>query len=261
MDDGRWRWAASCGVLLGITLLSKIGMIAVLPIPAVAVGLYAVRNTQPTSVKHRIAWSGVRGAIIYGLALLLAGWWYWRNLTLYGDPLMWREWQALTGTGRVPPTPLDFLRDMLGFFGLFWTDFSLRVDRVLWPIFGVIVIGAGVGLIRRAIKRQWPALDWPGLLVALVWLGLLIAAAVRYSFNIYDIHGRLLYPARDDRRDVGAGVVGLAEAALGDGDRAGDHDVDRGAGSVCVYSASLRSPHRSRVAQGSDSSFGEVGRP
>jgi hypothetical protein len=29
----------------------------------------------------------------------------------------------------------------------------------------------------------------------LAWLALLIAAAVRYSFNIYDIHGRLLYPA------------------------------------------------------------------
>jgi hypothetical protein len=66
---------------------------------------------------------------------------------------------------------------------------------VLWPIFGVLVIAAIAGLVWRAIKRQWPALDGPGLLVALAWLGLLIATAVRYSFNIYDIHGRLLYPA------------------------------------------------------------------
>jgi hypothetical protein len=132
---------------------------------------------------------------VYAVAALIAGWWYLRNFTLYGDPLMWREWQVLTGTGRVPPTPLDFLCDMLGFFGLFWADFSLRIDRVLWPIFGVIVIAVLVGLIQRAIKRQWPMLDCPGLLVALAWLGPLIATAVRYSFNIYDIHGRLLYPA------------------------------------------------------------------
>jgi 4-amino-4-deoxy-L-arabinose transferase-like glycosyltransferase len=195
MEDGRRRWATLSGILLGVTLLSKIGMIAVLPMPAVAVGLYAIRKLQQATVKQRMAWCVVRGAIIYSLAVLIAGWWYWRNVTLYGDPLMWREWQALTGTGRVPPTPSDFLRDMLGFFGLFWADFSLRVDRVLWPIFGAMVIAAGGGLIRRAIRRQWPALDWPGLLVALVWLGLLIATAVRYSFNIYDIHGRLLYPA------------------------------------------------------------------
>ncbi|NTU62848.1 MAG: phospholipid carrier-dependent glycosyltransferase [Chloroflexi bacterium] len=195
MDDGRWRWAVLSGVLLGVTLLSKIGMIAVLPIPAVALGLYAQRNPQHRSLKNRIAYFVVRGAAVYGLALLFAGWWYARNFALYGDPLMWREWQMLTGTGRVPPTPIDFLRDMVGFFGLFWADFSLRVDRVLWPIFGMIVITAIIGLVRRAIKRQWPALDWPGLFVALAWLGLLIATAVRYSFNIYDIHGRLLYPA------------------------------------------------------------------
>jgi 4-amino-4-deoxy-L-arabinose transferase-like glycosyltransferase len=195
MRDDRWRWTLLSGVLLGITLLAKIGMIAVLPIPAVALGLDVLRNTQRGSLKQRMTYGVVRGAVIYGLALLIAGWWYARNFALYGDPLMWREWQVLTGTGRVPPTPLDFLHDMLGFFGLFWADFSLRVDRVLWPIFGVIVAAATAGLIRRAIRRQWPALDWSGLLVTLAWLGLLIATVVRYSFNIYDIHGRLLYPA------------------------------------------------------------------
>ncbi len=194
MDDGRWRWAMVSGVLLGVTLLSKIGMIAVLPVPACAVLLmgWSAHRAQRA---RRLTFYVSRGLLIYGLALLLAGWWYWRNFTLYGDPLMWREWQVLTGTGRVPPTLIDFLRDMIGFFGLFWVDFSLRVDRVLWPLFGMIVIAATAGLIRRAVKRQWPALDWPGLLVGLVWLVLLIATAVRYSFNIYDIHGRLLYPA------------------------------------------------------------------
>lgn len=194
MADGHWRWALLSGVLLGMTLLAKIGMIAVLPIPALALLLmwWQARKAQRSL---RLMPFVLLGLAIYALAAVIAGWWYWRNFTLYGDPLMWREWQALTGTGRVPPTPIDFLRDMLGFFGLFWADFSLRVDRVLWPIFGLIVIAAGAGLIRRAIKRQWPALDWPGLLVALAWLSLLSATAVRYSFNIYDIHGRLLYPA------------------------------------------------------------------
>jgi 4-amino-4-deoxy-L-arabinose transferase-like glycosyltransferase len=195
MDDGRWRWAALSGVLLGAALLSKIGLIAVLPIPALAECLDALRHTPRAPARHRIAYGAGRILVIYSVALLIAGWWYWRNFTLYGDPLMWREWQVLTGTGRVPPGPVDFLREMIGFFGLFWADFSLRVDRVLWPIFGLIVIAAVGGLIRRVIRRQWPPLDRYGLLVGLAWLGLLIATAVRYSFNIYDIHGRLLYPA------------------------------------------------------------------
>ena len=205
LDDRRWRWAVASGALLGITLLSKIGMIVVLPIPALALGLMYfmprrhrdTENVSNPSLRLRVSVANLlaSGLMIYVVAALIAGWWYWRNLTLYGDPLMWREWQVLTGTGRVPPTPIDFLRDMLGFFSLFWADFSLRVDRVLWPIFGVIVLATVVGLIRRAMNHQWPAVDWPGLFVALTWLGLLIAAAVRYSFSIYDIHGRLLYPA------------------------------------------------------------------
>jgi 4-amino-4-deoxy-L-arabinose transferase-like glycosyltransferase len=192
MSDKRWCWTLLSGVLLGITLLSKIGMIAVLPIPALALALAGWRSRSTEHVLRRTLLSGIG---VYAVAVLMAGWWYLRNFVLYGDPLMWREWQVLTGTGRVPPTPLDFLRDMQGFFGLFWADFSLRIDRVLWPIFGLIVIAALAGLIWRALKRQWPTLDWPGLLIALMWLGLLIATAVRYSFNIYDIHGRLLYPA------------------------------------------------------------------
>ncbi|HTP06784.1 MAG TPA: glycosyltransferase family 39 protein [Anaerolineae bacterium] len=192
MDDTRWRLAALSGVLLGITLLSKIGMIAVLPLPALALLLMWWQSRKHGS---RLAHYLALGLLLYALAALIAGWWYVRNFVLYGDPLMWQVWQVLTGTGRIPPTPIDFLRDMLGFFGLFWADFSLRVDRVLWPIFGAIAIVAIIGLVRRAIKRQWPTLDWPGLLVALAWLGLLIVTAIRYSFNIYDIHGRLLYPA------------------------------------------------------------------
>ncbi len=198
MDDQGWRWAALSGVFLGITLLSKIGMIVVLPIPALAlVTPYGIRKRQGPRLVTRYALlhSLAGGVVIYGLALFIAGWWYTRNFTLYGDPLMWREWQVLTGTGRVPPTPIDFLHDMLGFFGLFWADFSLRIDRALWPLFGLIVIAVVAGLIRRAVKREWPALNRAGLLIALAWLGLLFASAVRYSFNIYDIHGRLLYPA------------------------------------------------------------------
>lgn len=191
-DAPTLKWAAISGALLGLALLSKIGLIALLPVPLVALGLYAVRNTQHALRNWRQLI--LAALVIYGLALLIAGWWYVRNWQLYGDPLAWREWQALTGAGRVPPTFGDFIRDMIGLFGLFWIDFSLRIDRAWWPIFGVMVLAALIGLMRRAIKREWP-LDWAKLLIALSVLALLLASAVRYSFNIYDIHGRLLYPS------------------------------------------------------------------
>ncbi len=206
------KWSIVTGALLGITLLSKIGMIAIVPLPALALLLTRGINHEGTMTQAiakkslRVLVSSwfrsrrwlliVRAAmIVYGVALLIAGWWYIRNWQLYGDPLAWREWQALVGAGRVPPTPIDFARDMIGLFGTFWTDFSLRVDRSLTPVFGLIVLVAIIGLIRRARKREWPAIDRVGLIVGLVWFALLLASAVRYSFSIYDIHGRLLYPA------------------------------------------------------------------
>ncbi|MBI5567364.1 MAG: glycosyltransferase family 39 protein [Chloroflexi bacterium] len=192
LDDQSARWTISGGVMLGLALLSKIGLVALLPVPALAIVLHALRNTQHA----RRHWRQLilAALIIYSLAFIIAGWWYLRNWSLYGDPLAWREWQALTGAGRVPPTIGDFIGDMRGLFGTFWVDFSLRVDRTWWPIFGVIGLVALIGLVRRAIKREWP-LDWPKLLIALSVFALLLASAVRYSFNIYDIHGRLLYPS------------------------------------------------------------------
>ena len=220
-DDLSLRWAIISGVLFGVALLSKIGMIAVVPVPAVALFLNRQDTKALSGPKRKLracpyplhcsggppgvvpAWlKSLRwkqiiraGLIVYGIAFVLAGWWYIRNWTLYGDPLAWREWQALVGSGRVPPTLADFLHDMLGLFGTFWADFSLRVDHVLVPIFGSIVVLALIGLIWRMLLRDWPTLNWPGLIVSLTLFVLLLASAVRYSFTIYDIHGRLLYPA------------------------------------------------------------------
>lgn len=191
-DAPALKWAAIGGGLLGLTLLSKIGLIALLPVPALTICLYAIRHMHDARLSGRRLLA--QAAVMYGAAFLIAGWFYLRNWSLYGDPLAWREWQALTGAGRVPPTVGDFIGDMIGLFGTFWIDFSLRVDRVWWPVFGGLVLAALLGLGRRAIRREWP-LDGAPLLIALSVFALLLASAVRYAFNIYDIHGRLLYPA------------------------------------------------------------------
>jgi hypothetical protein len=209
MRDRSMRWAMISGALLGITLLSKIGMIAILPLPVLALlvegthrgGAEAQRNTKlgrlaAEWLKSR-QWKKIliNGAIIYIIAFAIAGWWYVRNWTLYADPLAWKQWQALTGLGRIPPTLGDFVGEMLGMFGTFWVDFSLRLDRVLWPIFGLLILVALLGLIRRAARHFWPLLNWPGVVIVSVWFSLLLAVGLRYALTVYDVHGRLFYPA------------------------------------------------------------------
>ncbi|HZY45923.1 MAG TPA: glycosyltransferase family 39 protein [Anaerolineae bacterium] len=209
MEERSARWSILSGVLLGVTLLSKIGMVAILPLPLI--GLLVSNNHEvsksPSYKKNlrvfvsswlkSIQWKQivVSGFIIYIAAFAIAGWWYVRNWNLYGDPLAWKQWQALTGVGRVPPSIGDFMHDMIGLFGTFWADFSLRVDHTWVWVFSLLTLIAVAGLIRRMIRHAWPSIDWRGLVIALVWFGLLLSSAVRYSFSINDIHGRLLYPA------------------------------------------------------------------
>ena len=221
------RWALAAGVVLGIGLLSKIGMIAMLPLPVVALALvnaehWLRRRRQPSSVqaprrlpRQRLVDSVRAGVIVYAAAALVAGWWYVRNWLLYGDPLAWREWQALAGVGRSSLTAAQFASDLLGLFGTFWADFGLRADRAWVWAFAALVVVAVAGLVVRWRRGAWPALHPGGLVLAAVWFGLLLASAVRYAFVITDIHGRLLYPA------LTGAALALALGLTGFGPRVG----------------------------------------
>lgn len=209
------RWALVAGLLVGVGLLSKIGMVALLPLPVAALVLANFAAPPALSQAARLRRSFRAGLVVYGTAALAAGWWYARNWRLYGDPLAWRQWQALAGVGRSGVTPLRFAADLLGLFGTFWVDFGLRVDRGWVWAFAVLACLALGGLVVRWRRRRWPQLHLAGVLLATLWLCLLLASAVRYALVVTDIHGRLLYPAL-------TGVsVALALGLTGWGDRIG----------------------------------------
>ena len=199
------RWAVLAGLALGIALLSKIGMVALLPLPVAALILantdllpWHNRVTAGEWRLHwraRLIWAVKTGLVLYAIAGLAAGWWYLRNWTLYGDPLAWRLWQVLAGVGRPFPSISQFLSDMAGLFGTYWADFGVRADRQWTWAFAGLVLVATAGLVWRIIRRDWPALNWAGLALSAASFALLLASAVRYSLVITDIHGRLIHPA------------------------------------------------------------------
>jgi hypothetical protein len=239
MQEGRPLWAAAAGVGLGVALLSKIGMVALLPLPAVAVGLGLVwpaaagSRPEPGSGRGGV-WRAVgQLALLYGLAALIAGWWYGRNWWLYGDPLAWREWQALAGAGRPTPTLGEWLADMAGLFGTFWADFGMRIDRRwIWgflPLAGAVALGWG----RRFARREWPTIYWPGLALTTAAFALLLISAIRYALVITEIHGRLLYPAL-----TAMGVV-MAIGLSGWGPRPGRWLLLAGAASLWAVAAGV----------------------
>jgi hypothetical protein len=191
-------------------------MVAIAPLPVAALVLANLDllwpgNPASGELRARIRWASRSAVITYGVAAAIAGWWYVRNWLLYGDPLAWQIWQVLAGVGRPTPTLAQFLADMLGLFGTFWADFGLRVDHQWFWVFAVLVLAALGGWGRRLARKDWAHIDGPGLLLAATAFGLLLASAVRYSLEITDIHGRLLYPA------IAAVAFGLVVGLAGRG--------------------------------------------
>ena len=124
-----WEWISWC--MLGVAALSKLQ----------ALGLFALAGGVGLIVAWRQrSWRTLAVAALGASipALLIAGWWYWRNNTLYGD---WTGVGHLTAINGLRQKPLD-LDD-------FWHEFrGLRYS--FWGLFGWFNI-----LLPSGSTQQW----------------------------------------------------------------------------------------------------------
>jgi len=98
-NGGSTRYAIYLGLVLGLGAITKLSMLYLLPL----VGLVLLFDLyRHRSWRHFFAQS----VIIGGLILLLAGWWYWRNWQVYGDPTALTAHLLYRG-GALDPTPTN----------------------------------------------------------------------------------------------------------------------------------------------------------
>ncbi|GAC1544978.1 MAG: hypothetical protein NVS2B7_19520 [Herpetosiphon sp.] len=114
---GRYAIAALLGLILGLLLLSKQSGLALLPLPI----LTAALGMRLHSWRHRFG----AAATVLSMAGLIAGWWYLRNLHLYGDPLGLRTYRRTFASHDFNAGSWASWRDGL------WTLF-----RSSWGLFG-----------------------------------------------------------------------------------------------------------------------------
>ena len=207
-DGGSVKRWLGLGLVLGLALLSKLSALALLPLAGVVVVLVAW---------HRRSWQvGWRASLTVGLSIAaVAGWWYVRNVTLYGEPT------GLTAMWEVVGRRDSFGQNLWGefralrysFWGLFgWFSIALpsKVYRVLDVLSLLAVAGfcievgrwLSLGLWRaswsafRYREPGWGAAYRPlGLSVMLLWLAAVFSALVRWTSLTPGTQGRLLFPA------------------------------------------------------------------
>ncbi|GIV80767.1 MAG: hypothetical protein KatS3mg051_0121 [Anaerolineae bacterium] len=170
------------------------------------------------SLRDGLGWRWLLRAavIVIGIWLVLAGWWYGRNLRLYGDPTGMERMIAIIGPREQTPSLGDLLDEFQGFRYSFWGVFgmlnviapdalfdyadALSLLALLgWLLAGTVMLArqrARVALLRGN-WRAWPsehAHTLPLIFLALHAL-IVTAALINWTRRTPATQGRLLFPA------------------------------------------------------------------
>ena len=208
------------GGILGLAALTKASSLGLTLLTAVVVAIRSVRRWQQPGGRRAGA---LREFVIGGLSTLLpllaiAGWWYARNLRLYGDVTGLNAFIAVLGERDVPADLVQLWRERHSFLAGYWGNFGgLNVPMAPWTyqVLNLTALVAGLGLIFTFIKSsvasallpvaqdkgpRIPTRDtysmWiPGFVLCILWaLGVFIPW-IRWARVTWSSQGRLVFPA------------------------------------------------------------------
>lgn len=192
------------GILLGLAALAKstaymaaglVALVALLPRP----GRSWTGDVLPGALR--------RLAVAYGTAALISGWWFVRNIWVYGGfDFMARQRHDSVVTGQ--PTTGAITWDAVQNLGTvafrsFWAQFGwmgVLVDQRIYEMYGALtllaVIGTGWWLLRIALCRHRIGRGQARALLLLLCSGILTAAGLAYyNLAFIQAQGRYLFTA------------------------------------------------------------------
>ena len=243
-----WEWAA-LGTVIGLATLTKEGTLGLVPIAfgtiIVAAWQRSVAMTDATAGgkgRHRLA-PAIReilfaAVLVAAPVLLIAGWWYYRNIVLYGDWLGWNAFIAVLGQRGHPASLFQLWGERQGFMMSFWGLFGgVNVPMPMWiyAVLNVFVILAVAGFfiyllrlivaevttLRTAIEAWWIRLFRIvernyGLIVNLVFAAAVVYGLIQWATTTWSSQGRLVFTAISSLCTLLAlGVAGLGDAISG----------------------------------------------
>ena len=201
------------GIVVGLAVLTKEGALALLPL-AGATSLWIAWHTtgRPTHPTGRWLLDFCKRLLAWAIPVaLIAGWWYWRNVRLYGDWLGLNAFLNVIGTRAFTPGLRELWAERISFMAAYWGNFgSLNIPMPQWIYdalnFGAII--AGVGLVKQFCswvfngKEHWLKLgpfSWnqttAARALALIWPVALFVSVIRWTSLTMASQGRLVFPA------------------------------------------------------------------
>ncbi|MCA9899449.1 MAG: glycosyltransferase family 39 protein [Anaerolineales bacterium] len=182
-----WRYAG-LGFVLGLGILTKLSLAGLLALTGLMLFWLAWRKKQ-----WQLFWIG--GPLVLGTAVLLTGWWFWRNLSLYHDLTGLSAFIAVQGTREQPMRWADWVSEFGTFFRSYWGLFggvNIAPPQPFYWLMNFLFVGGLAGWLRPNRPRpNRPAASWLVIAWSLILLGLLI----RWTIISPAFQGRLIFPA------------------------------------------------------------------
>jgi hypothetical protein len=213
------------GVVIGLGLLTKEGTIGLLPLAWGTAFIVEWRVNNVTQPFYRLLLrvfgrSLLDFVVVFIPVLLIAGWWYWRNVVLYGDWLGWSAFIAVLGSRAQPASLAQLWDERWGFMLSYWGLFG-GVNVPMWTwiyhvLNGVLVVGV-VGFVVYLGKeiRDW-RLETGGLtlnlqslissllqfvasritlVICLLFSGAVVYGLIQWATTTWSSQGRLVFTA------------------------------------------------------------------
>ncbi|MGB7340347.1 MAG: DUF2142 domain-containing protein [Phototrophicaceae bacterium] len=183
-------------VLLGLATLTKLSALVLVPVIAIA-ALWVARRDKN--------WTGL---LVLGIAMFvawatIAGWWYVRNITLYGELFGTQTMAAVAGVRAEPYNFFTFFSEFEGFRQGYWGvfgAFNIITNPLIYAIFDFVVfigIFGVIFLVAQLVSIQDFSFARREISLVLFLLGIILLGFIAYinwTSQTYASQGRLLFP-------------------------------------------------------------------
>jgi 4-amino-4-deoxy-L-arabinose transferase-like glycosyltransferase len=209
------------GIVLGLGALTKLSLVAMIPLALLVVALYTWRRHSGASFTRRAVLVVGHCSLLILMAMPIAGWWFLRNWRLYGDPTAVNVFMAILGHRAEPLTLRDLWEEFGTFRRTYWGLFggvNVPAPEPVYVFYDLLSLAGLVGLGLRAWRRlsdlrggrhaHVPNGAAPGgagssdlgalrlgvWWVPALWIAILFAALLRWVLMYYSFQGRLMFP-------------------------------------------------------------------
>lgn len=188
---GWWRYLL-LGIVLGLGLLTKLSLGGLLGLTGLALAWQAWRKRR-----WELLFGG--GLLVLGTAVLISGWWFYRNWQLYADLTGLTPFVAVQGTRAAALTWAAWLDEFGTFYRSYWGLFggvNVAAPEIFYLVMNLLALVGLIGLLKwlwTKANRAYFARVGGWLLVA--WLGVLFVLLIRWNIISPAFQGRLIFPA------------------------------------------------------------------